>query len=173
MPEIFGDLTEGLPVEGDELINFYVPLDMKDKKIINVQTPTSAKDAANKEYVDTNFRGGATGAIGATGFIGSTGPSNIPQNSQTSAYVLAASDTAKHISITTGGVTLSSGIFNIGDVVTIYNNSTSNQIITSSGVTLRLAGTSNTGNRTLAQYGIATILCVASNTFVISGAGIS
>ena len=36
-----------------------------------------------------------------------------------------------------------------------------------------LAGTSATGNRTLSQRGLATIVCVSSNTFAISGAGIS
>jgi hypothetical protein len=36
-----------------------------------------------------------------------------------------------------------------------------------------LAGSATTGNRTLAQRGIATILCVASNTFVCSGAGVT
>ncbi len=98
----------------------------------------------------------------------------IPANSQTSAYVLVAGDAGKHISITTGGVTVSSGVFNIGDAVSIYNNSGSNQTITQgSSVTLRQVGTANTGNRTLAQYGLATILCVASNTFVISGGGLS
>ena len=58
--------------------------------------------------------------------------------------------------------------------MTIYNNSGSNQTITQgTSVTLRSAGTANTGNRTLAQYGVCTVLCVASNTFVISGAGLS
>jgi hypothetical protein len=98
----------------------------------------------------------------------------IPQDSKTSSYTLVASDTGKHISITTGGVTVPASLFSIGDVVTIYNNSTGNQTITQgASTTLRQAGTANTGNRTLAQYGLATILCVASNTFVISGAGLS
>lgn len=98
----------------------------------------------------------------------------VPQNSQTTAYILVASDSGKHIDITTGGVTVPASVFSVGDVVTIFNDSTSNQIITQGGsVTLRQAGTANTGNRTLAQYGLATILCVAPNTFVISGAGLS
>ena len=98
----------------------------------------------------------------------------IPQNSQTSAYILAASDIGKHISITTGGVTINTGIFSAGDAVSIYNNSGSNQTITQgTSVTLRSAGTANTGNRTLAQYGVCTVLCVGSETFVISGAGLS
>ena len=99
---------------------------------------------------------------------------NLPQVSKSSAYTLIASDTGKHVSISSGGVTVASGVFSIGDVVTIYNNSSSSQTITQgSSVTLRQAGTSNTGNRTLAEYGVATVLCVASNTFAISGAGLS
>jgi len=98
----------------------------------------------------------------------------LPINSQTSAYVLVAADAGKTISITTGGVTVNSGIFSAGDNITIYNNSGSNQTITQGGsVTIRQAGTANTGNRTLAQYGVCTLLCVASNTFTISGAGLS
>jgi hypothetical protein len=36
-----------------------------------------------------------------------------------------------------------------------------------------LAGTSTTGDRTLAQRGVATILCVGSNTFAVIGGGLS
>jgi len=113
------------------------------------------------------------GDMGAD-IIVNSGVRSIPQNSQTSAYILAASDIGKHISITTGGVTINTGIFSAGDAVSIYNNSGSNQTITQgASVTLRQAGTSSTGNRTLAQYGVCTVLCVGSGTFVISGAGLS
>ena len=99
---------------------------------------------------------------------------NLPQVSKSSAYTLIASDTGKHVSISSGGVTVASGVFSIGDVVNIYNNSSSSQTITQgTSVTLRQAGTSNTGNRSLALYGVATLMCVASNTFVISGVGLS
>ncbi len=99
---------------------------------------------------------------------------SIPQNSQTAAYTLVVGDNGKHISITTGGVTVPSGVFSAGQVVMIYNNSASNQTITQgASTTMYQAGTTNTGNRTLASYGVATVLCVASNTFVISGNGIS
>ena len=99
---------------------------------------------------------------------------SVPQNSQTGSYTLVATDAGKHISITTGGVTVPASVFSIGDTVTIYNNSGSNQTITQgSSVTLRQVGTASTGNRTLAQYGLCTILCVASNTFVITGGGLT
>ena len=98
----------------------------------------------------------------------------IPANTKTAAYTLVVADAGKHINITTGGVTVPSSVFSIGDAVSIYNNSASDQTITEdTGVTLRQVGTANTGNRTLAQYGVVTILCVASDTFVISGGGLS
>lgn len=114
--------------------------------------------------------------LNVTGVVSDTAGSlrNLPQVSKSSAYTLIASDTGKHVSISSGGVTVASGVFSIGDVVTIYNNSSSSQTITQgTSVTLRQAGTSNTGNRSLALYGVATLMCVASNTFVISGVGLS
>ena len=98
----------------------------------------------------------------------------VPQNSQTSAYILVASDVGKHIGITTGGVTVNAGIFSAGDAVSIYNNSSSNQTITQgTSVTMYLVGTATTGNRTLAQRGVATVLCVGTDTFVIMGGGLT
>lgn len=45
----------------------------------------------------------------------------VVQNAQTSAYILAATDVGKHVSITTGGVTVNTNIFSIGDAVSIFN----------------------------------------------------
>lgn len=99
---------------------------------------------------------------------------NIPQNSQTSSYVLVATDNGKCINITTGGVTVPSGIFSSGNTIAIYNNSSASQTITQgTSVTLTLAGFGTTGNRSLALYGVASILCTGSNTFVITGQGLS
>ena len=126
--------------------------------------------------IDNAVIGGTTAAAGTfTTVTDSKGElRRVPQNAQTSAYVLVATDAGKHISITTGGVTVNSGIFSTGDTITIYNNSGSNQTITQgTSVTIRQVGTANTGNRTLAQYGLCTLLCVASNTFVITGGGVS
>jgi hypothetical protein len=98
----------------------------------------------------------------------------VPANTKSSAYTLVLSDAGKHINITNGGVTVPSGIFSTGAAISIYNNSGNDQTITQgSGTTLRKVGTADTGNRTLAQYGLVTILCVASNTFVVVGGGLS
>lgn len=95
-------------------------------------------------------------------------------NNQTSGYVLTSGDNGEVVSITTGGITVPGNVFTAGNNIAIYNNSTSNQTITQgAGVTMYLVGTATTGNRTLAQRGVATVLCVGTNTFVISGGGLS
>lgn len=99
---------------------------------------------------------------------------NVPPNVQTSAYVLQASDNGKVVSITTGGVTVPNSVFSTGNTINIYNNSSSPQTITSaSGVTLVQAGTGNTGDRTLGGYGLVAVVCLASNSFVITGSGLT
>lgn len=116
----------------------------------------------------SNF-GNSSGIYDSAGHLRST-----PINSQTSAYTLASTDNGKTISITTGGVTVNGALLSAGQMFGIFNNSGSNQTITSgTGVTMYLSGTATTGNRTLAQYGYATIIMVSSNTFVISGAGLT
>jgi hypothetical protein len=97
----------------------------------------------------------------------------LPIENKSSTYALAATDSGQVVSITTGGVTLGSGVFSAGQSVSIYNNSGSSQTITISGVTMTQAGTGLTGNRTLNAYGLCTILCIASNTYVITGAGVA
>jgi hypothetical protein len=91
---------------------------------------------------------------------------------------LVAGDNGKHISITTGGVTVPVNVFQVGENVVIYNNSASSQTITEgANVTLRYSGTTDTGNRTLGAYGVCTVLCVVdvnnADVFIISGAGLT
>lgn len=124
--------------------------------------------------ITANFSSGNyTGTLsGATTRDSAGNVRDIPQNAQTSGYTLVASDAGKHV-FTVSGVTVPSGVFSVGQAVTIYNNTTGTITITQgTNVTLRQAGASGTGNRTLAQRGLATVLCVsgASGTeFVING----
>lgn len=146
--------------------------------------------AANAAGARTNLGAAAAGAntditsleqdvaVVATGTIGaaSIGYRGAPQNAQTSAYGLVLADNGKHISITTGGVTVPSNAsqaFPVGATVVIYNNSGSSQSIAITSDTMRQAGTTNTGTRTLANYGLATLLKVGATEWVISGAGLS
>ena len=116
--------------------------------------------------------GTLTASVGYVDAIG--GLRNIPLNSQSVAYTLVASDNGKVISITTGGVIVPSGVFSSGNAISIYNDSAVSQTITQGGsTTLRLAGSTTTGSRTLAAYGLMTMLCVGGNVFVTTGAGLT
>lgn len=100
----------------------------------------------------------------------------MPQNVQTGAYQIVLADNGKHISITTGGVTIPANgttAFPIGATVWIYNNSAANQTISITTDTLRLAGTATTGARTLAQRGLCMLTKVAATEWVASGTGVS
>ena len=94
---------------------------------------------------------------------------SVPINSKTSAYTLIATDHGKFIS-TTAAVTVPPSVFSAGQTVTIYNDSGSSFAITKgSGVTMYWVQTGANADRTLATRGVATILCVGTNTFVITG----
>ena len=136
-------------------------------------TGTSAAIATNGSVALTlDASQNVTGAAAVSDSVGNL--RTIVLNSQSSAYVLVATDNGKLISITTGGVTVPASIFTAGQNIAIYNNSGSSQTITQgTSVTMTVAGTATTGNRTLAQNGVATVICTASNTFVISGAGLT
>lgn len=101
---------------------------------------------------------------------------NIPLTSKTGSYTIALTDVGQGVS-TTAGVTVplnATVAFVIGDTIAVYNNSGSSITVTATGgVTLRLAGTSTTGNRTIALRGLATMIKVGTDEWVISGMGVS
>jgi len=84
---------------------------------------------------------------------------------------LSANDAGKLLR-STGTITLTipSGTFTAGDMITIFNVGTGNiTIAQGSSTTLYNSADGATGNRTLAAKGLATIACTASNEFIISG----
>jgi hypothetical protein len=146
---------------------------MSTAKVINIVHPSgSTTNIVNDNAGNITVGAALTATTTASDSIGNL--RNVPLNSQTTGYTLVATDSGKCISITTGGVTVPASIFSAGQSVTIFNNSTSSQTITQgTSVTMYLVGTATTGNRTLAQYGLATVFCVAANTFVVTGGGLT
>lgn len=95
---------------------------------------------------------------------------NIPRSTTTTTAVVA--DNGKCIAVT-AGITIPNSTFAAGDAVSIYNDSASAITITAGVTTLRQAGTTNTGNRTLAARGMATIWFNSATEAIISGAGVT
>ena len=129
-------------------------------------------------WVNTSATGaqGVQGAPGAAGAQGAEGDSGMNVNIQSGGgYTLVAADDQKLVTAV-NNVTIPGSVFSVADAITVYNDANGAISIipnTGQGVTLRYAGTSTTGTRTLSSKGIATIVCVASNEFVVSGAGLS
>ena len=98
----------------------------------------------------------------------------IVQTSKSSQHTIVATDSGKHSINSSGGWIFNTSTgFTAGEAITLINNSGSDQTITATGVTLYNTADAATGNRTLAGRGMATVICTASNTYYISGAGLS
>lgn len=91
---------------------------------------------------------------------------SIPQSLNTTA---AASDIGKHLYVS-ATTTVPSGVFVAGNEFLVVNSSGSAVTLTQgAGTTLRLGGTATTGSRTVAAYGVASVLCVGTETFYVTG----
>lgn len=123
----------------------------------------------------TNLGNGST-VIDGGGTARGIGYRAIPLTGKSAAYTIGLGDVGAGLS-TSAGVTVPANAttaFAIGDAIILYNNSASGiTIAQASGVTLRLAGSSSSGNRTLAQRGLATLIKVGTDEWVASGMGIS
>ena len=100
----------------------------------------------------------------------------IPQaNHQGGTHTLQASDAGKHLLVdNTVTIPPTSGVFSTGDAVTLISTSGSDiSVNRGSGVTMYNAADGTNANRTLATRGIATVICTGSNTYNISGAGLT
>lgn len=108
------------------------------------------------------------------GFVG------IPQNSQNGNYNVVLGDAGKHIyhplgqAANTVTIPANSNVaFTVGTTITFINLSANATTIAVTTDTMYLGGTGTTGNRTLAQYGVATAVKITSTAWVISGNGLT
>jgi hypothetical protein len=100
---------------------------------------------------------------------------NAPQSTNTT---VAATDAGKHIYFTGGSTatltvnTNATTPLATGTVILVVNDNSGNLTISGAGVTFQLANGA-TGNRTVATKGMATLLKVATDTWYVSGAGVT
>jgi hypothetical protein len=110
----------------------------------------------------------------------SVGYRDIPITIQNATYGFVLTDAGKGIgkdnttaytyTIPANGTTA----FPIGTAITVFNgNTTSNITIAITTDTLRLAGTTTTGSRTVAPWGVCTLYKIASTVWLASGPGVT
>src|SRR6056300_1123873 len=96
----------------------------------------------------------------------------VPANTQASPYTLVASDHGKVI-IASDTITVPAGIFSVGQTISIYNNTAGDISINRSSVSMYWVTDGTNADRTLSTRGVATVLCVGTDTFVITGGTLS
>ena len=104
----------------------------------------------------------------------------VPQNSQSAAYTTVLADSGKQIlhpssdnNARTFTIAANGSVaYPVGTVITFVNQINTLTIAINTD-TMTLAGTSTTGNRTLAANGIATAIKIASTSWLISGTGLT
>ena len=119
---------------------------LTNKTITGLASASTVKDSIDTEYT--------------------IGYRSVPQSLNTTA---AASDVGKHLFVS-ATTTVPSGVFVAGNEFLVVNSSASTVTLTQgAGTTLRLGGTATTGTRTIAAYGVASVLCTGAETFYVTG----
>lgn len=104
--------------------------------------------------------------------IDSTGiTARIASSSETSGTLTSAS--ANRRIPATGDITINNSVFSEGDMILIYAGASARNITPGSGVTMRLAGTTTTGARTVAARGIAVLLFNSASEVIVGGNGVT
>ena len=105
---------------------------------------------------------------------------DIPQVSFTGNATLAATDAGRHYYstlATANTLTIANNTsvsWTVGTAITVVNRGSGTiTIAQGTGVSLYLAGNSSAGNRTIATYGMATLLNVAANVWMINGSQVT
>ncbi len=131
-------------------------IDASSSKIINVDDPTAAQDAATKNYADTTFS-----------LI------DTPINAQTgTSYTTVLTDTDKLVTMDNASASTwtvppnSSVAYDIGTTIAIAQKGAGQVTITpGAGVTLNKP----VGLKTVAQWSMASIIKIATDTWIVAG----
>lgn len=144
----------------------------------NLNVPTIPVSIANGGTGATTLETAATNLQGTGLNTNAVGFRTIPQNVRSTNYTTVASDSGGHVFTSTGSITLtiaanSSVAYPIGTAITFINTNASSITIAINTDTMTLAGGTSTGNRTLAQNGVATAIKIGTTSWLISGTGLT
>ena len=163
--------TTGVGLTSGTLAQFAATTSSQLAGVISDETGTGALVFGTSPTI-TPAVGTTTIAAAGAGYMG------LPQNATTTgAATVAAADAGKHIySTATRTITIDSNAnlaLPIGTAVTFIAGTGATVTIAITTDTMYLAGTGTTGSRTLAAFGVATAIKIASTTWIISGNGLT
>ena len=142
--------------------------------------------AANLGYTPANVAGDTfTGAVKMSGTPTSLGTTDlgfrcVPLTTHDATYTFVIDDAGKGALHTSGSAhtwtipPVGTVAYPVGSTIVLVNTGAGAVTVArGAGVALRIAGASTDGSKTLAQYGIATLFMPVSDSWYISGAGVS
>lgn len=145
--------------------------------VTEVVTSLATVFAKNGVNVDITSLRSST-AISETGTVTATtlGFRGLPANTATGAHTFALTDQGECRSNTTGGWVIpanGSVAFPVGSFLAGFNDSGSNQTLSITTDTLRLAASTSTGSRTIAPYGLFSAWKKSATVWVVAGSGVT
>lgn len=170
-------LTAGDLVAGEVVMIVY---DGTRFQVINPNAFTNLKVSGTLDVTGATTVGNlsVTGTVGAltstSTFTDTYGKVRaIPQSgsNKTTTYTLATTDVGRFVGIgTSGSISIPNSTFSTGDVVSIYNSTSSDATISCVITNAYISGSStNKSTITLAQKGVATVLFIDGTTCVVTG----
>lgn len=140
----------------------------------NVGDLTLANVTITSGVVAANANVATSESVNNVGYMG------VPQNSQNAGYNVVIGDAGKHLyhpvgqAAATYTIPANSNVaFGIGTAITFVNMSANAVTVAVTTDTMYLSSVGTTGNRTLAQYGIATAVKMTSDSWIISGSALT
>jgi len=117
---------------------------------------------------------GPTGTTGATGATGATGPTLVGFNTQTgTTYTLVIGDKDKLVTLNNASAitpTVPPSVFSANDIVNIAQFGAGQVTLAQgAGVTINSTGATTTAPKLRMNKSSASIICTASNTFLVVG----
>ncbi len=133
--------------------------------------------AVTPTHTELNYVDGVTSAIQTQ----LNALASVTQNTQNANYTLVLADANKHIYKSNTSAYAwtvppnSAEAFPIGSTVTMYNGGSAGSITITRGVgvVIATAGTGTDSNKTLAPYGLATLLKISTDTWIVNGVGLT
>ncbi len=128
----------------------------------------------NPNVVGATGPTGPTGTTGATGATGATGPTLVGFNTQTgTTYTLVIGDKDKLVTLNNASaitLTVPPSVFSANDIVNIAQFGAGQVTLAQgAGVTIQSTGATTTAPKLRMNKSSASIICTASNTFLVVG----
>jgi hypothetical protein len=151
------------------IMNFNAPNSSQNLDL-SIYAPKASPSLTGTPVAPTAAEKTSSNALATTSFVDRLRSLSTPTTG--SSGTLQIGDRGSLV-VATGTITVPASVFGARDIITVFNDSAGNiSLNAGTGLTLLLAGTTTTGNRTVQTNGLVTIVFISSTTAIVSGNGV-